>query len=61
MVPTRINPPRVRLGSAVLRRSLDDFAGTVGPRFLGLRSAPTEEVLEAYARDHFRRPLGKRE
>ena len=52
-------PPRVRLASTVLRRSLDHFAATVGPRFIGLNSAPTEGVLEAYARDHFRRPLDK--
>lgn len=53
-------PPRVRLGSAIMRRSLDDFAATVGPRFLDLSSASTEEVLEAYARNHRRRPLGER-
>ncbi|MEW6635203.1 MAG: potassium channel family protein [Actinomycetota bacterium] len=52
-------PPRVRLGAAVLRRSLDDLAAVIGPRFLDLHSSPTGEVLEAYARDHLRKPLHK--
>ena len=51
-------PPEVRLGAAVLQTALDDFAGVVGSRFLGLPSAPTEEVLEAYARDRRSKPLG---
>lgn len=47
-------PREVRLGATMLRRALDDLAQVVGSRFLGLSSAPTDKVLAAYARDHFR-------
>jgi voltage-gated potassium channel Kch len=45
-------PPAVRLRAAALREAIDDFSTTVASRFLGLSSAPTDEVLAAYARDH---------
>jgi hypothetical protein len=37
---------------AVLRGAIEDFAGMIASRFLGLASASTDEVLAAYARDH---------
>lgn len=45
-------PPLVRLRAA-LREAIDVFSTTVASRFLGLSPAPTNEVLAAYARDHF--------
>lgn len=48
-------PRRVQLAAAILDRSLDDLAATLGPRFLGLSSASTEEVFEGYLRDHGRK------
>ncbi len=50
-------PQRVQLAAAILKRSLDDLAATLGPRFLRLSSASTEEVFEAYARDHGRKSM----
>ncbi len=52
-------PPEVRLRAALLRGAIDDLAATVGSRFLDLPSASTDEILTAYARDHFREPPGR--
>lgn len=48
--------PEVRLRAAVLGAAIDDFSTTVASYFLDLSSSPTEEVLEAYARDQFHEP-----
>jgi hypothetical protein len=48
------NPPAVRLSARELRGALDEFSATIASSFLGLSSAPTDKVLEAYARDHLR-------
>ena len=45
--------PQVRRRAAMLAEALGDFSETLGAGFLGMPSAPTEEVLRAYARDHF--------
>jgi hypothetical protein len=49
-------PPAVRLQAAALRVAIDDFSALVGSRLLDLSSAPPDEVLAAYARDHFHGP-----
>lgn len=48
------NPPAVRLSANELRGATDDFSATLASSFLGLSSAPTKEVLKAYAHDHLR-------
>jgi hypothetical protein len=45
-------PPGVRARAVKLRGAIDEFSTTIASRFLNLPSASTEEVLEAYARDH---------
>ncbi len=52
-------PPGVRARAAKLRGAIDEFSTTIASRFLGLSSASTEEVLEAYARDHLHAPRGE--
>ena len=37
----------------MLGEAVGDFSETLGAGFLGMPSAPTAEVLRAYARDHF--------
>ena len=49
-------PGSVRLRATLLREAIDDFAQTTAHRFHGERSESTPELLEAYARDHFRTP-----
>jgi len=46
------HPPQVRMRVAMLADALEDFSTTIGSGFLGMPSAPTAEVLQAYARDH---------
>ncbi len=48
------NPPAVRLSARELCGALDDLSATIATSFLGLSSAPTRKVLEAYARNHLR-------
>ena len=48
------NSPAVRLSASELRGAIDEFSLTISSSFLDLSSAPTEEVLKAYARDHLR-------
>ena len=44
--------PEVRMRAMMLRGAIEKFSTTVASRFLGLSpSTPTEEVVEAYARD----------
>ncbi len=50
-------PPETRVGSAGLKQALNDTAAMLGAQFLDLPKAPAEEVFEAYARDHLRKPL----
>ena len=45
-------PPETRFAAAVLRSGINDFANFLGVTFLNEPNARTEEVLEAYARDH---------
>lgn len=47
---------RVRLRAVMLRDALGDFATTVADRFHKTSTDDTEELLEAYARDHLRSP-----
>jgi hypothetical protein len=49
-------PPEVRLHSAMLHGAIEDFAETLGTRFLNPHSAPTDKVLAAYTRDQLRSP-----
>ncbi len=45
--------PEVRMRATMLRGAIEKFSATVASRFLGPSpSTPTEEVIEAYARDH---------
>lgn len=45
--------PEVRARAVMLRGAIEEFSATLASRFLGLSpSTPTEEVMEAYARDH---------
>jgi len=60
-------PPEVRLRASMLRGAVGAISAMLASKaFLGLSSGSTEEVLEAYARDHLRaaaskdRVLGKR-
>src|ERR671917_277381 len=46
----------LRLREMLLREAIDDFARTTAARFHGHRSESTQELLEAYGRDHFRDP-----
>ncbi len=48
--------PEVRRRAEILRSAIDHFSGMLVPRFFDLSSAPTEKVLEAYARDHLQLP-----
>ncbi|CAA9451153.1 MAG: hypothetical protein AVDCRST_MAG37-2351 [uncultured Rubrobacteraceae bacterium] len=44
--------PEVRMRAMMLRGAIEKFSTTVASRFLGLSpSTPTDEVMEAYARD----------
>jgi hypothetical protein len=43
----------VRLRATLLREAVDDFARTTATRFHGDDSESTEELLAAFARDHF--------
>ena len=44
--------PEVRMQAMMLRGAIEKFSTTVASRFLGLSpSTPTDEVMEAYARD----------
>lgn len=52
-------PPDIRARAAMLRGAIDELSVTLGTRFLGLPSASTEEVVEAYARDHLHDTPGK--
>jgi hypothetical protein len=36
-----------------LQRAVEQYAGALGERFLGLSGKPVDEVLAAYARDHY--------
>ncbi len=36
----------------MLSGAIEEFSTTIASRFLGLPSASTDEVLEAYGRDH---------
>ncbi len=45
--------PQVRRRAVMLGGALEDFSETLGVGFLGMPSASPEEVLRAYARDHF--------
>lgn len=47
-------PFGVRLRATVPREAIDDFAQTTAARFHGDSSDPTADLLDAYARDHFR-------
>ena len=47
-------PASLRLRATLLREAIDDFARTTSARFHGLRSDATDELLEAYKRDHLR-------
>jgi hypothetical protein len=47
-------PASRRLRATLLREAIDDFARTTSARFHGLRSDATDELLEAYKRDHYR-------
>ena len=47
-------PDSLRLRAMLLREAIDDFARTTAARFHGHRSESTQELLEAYGRDHFR-------
>lgn len=49
----------IRLRSAMLQAAIDDLAETIGAHFLSLPSAPTENALAAYARDHLHTPPNK--
>lgn len=51
-------PRRVQLAATILKRSLDDFAAVLGPRFLDFSPNSTEEVIKAYAHDHLRKSPG---
>lgn len=42
----------VRLRARLLRRAVADFAATTASGFHGMAGATTEELLQAYARDH---------
>jgi hypothetical protein len=44
----------VRLRARLLMEAIEDLARTTADRFHGVRGSSTEEVLEAYARDHMR-------
>jgi hypothetical protein len=46
----------VRLRAVMLSDAIGDFAVTVAERFHGDRNEGTEELLDAYARDHLRKP-----
>lgn len=48
--------PGVRMRASMLGIAIDDFAATLGSRFLDLPSAPTEKVLKAYAYDNLHTP-----
>ncbi|HLL86987.1 MAG TPA: potassium channel family protein [Thermoleophilaceae bacterium] len=48
------SPASLRLRATLLREAIDDFARTTSARFHGHPSDSTEELLEAYARDHYR-------
>ncbi len=59
--------PRVRLRAGMLRGAIGDFSESISPKaFLNLHGASAEEILKAYARDHFhgdetrRSPAGAR-
>jgi hypothetical protein len=45
-------PPNVRARAVMLREAIDEFSTTLSSRFLNLPPASTEEVVQAYARDH---------
>jgi hypothetical protein len=47
-------PASLRLRATLLREAIDDFARTTAARFHGHASESTSELLEAYARDHYR-------
>jgi hypothetical protein len=49
-------PASLRLRATLLREAIDDFARTTAVRFHGHGSDSTLELLEAYARDHYRSP-----
>jgi hypothetical protein len=46
----------VRLRAVMLSDAIGDFAVTVAERFHGDRDEDTEQLLDAYARDHLRKP-----
>jgi hypothetical protein len=45
-------PSAIRVRAAMLRDAVDDFAATTASRFQGGGSGATEDILQAYARDH---------
>jgi hypothetical protein len=47
---------RVRLRAVMLRDAVGDFATTVADRFHGKETEDTAELIDAYARDHLKRP-----
>lgn len=51
------HPDEVRIESRMLQGAIDNLATTIATRFLGLASDSTEKIVDAYARDHFRKPL----
>jgi hypothetical protein len=52
-------PPGLRIRAVMLRDAIDQFSTTIASRFLRLSSASTDEILEAYARDHLHAPRGE--
>jgi hypothetical protein len=51
--------PQVYAQTTMLRAAIDKFAATLGLRFLGLPHSSTQEILLAYAEDHFHEPRAK--
>lgn len=51
--------PEVQAEATKLRSAIDKFAATLGHRFLDLPHSSTEEILAAYAKDHFHEPCAK--
>jgi hypothetical protein len=45
--------PEIRFQAARLQGAVDDFAKTLATDFLGMSSKPVDQVLVAYAREHF--------
>lgn len=50
------NPDEVRLRAAMVLEAIEDFAQTVGERFLPVSGPSTDDTLRAFARDHRHRP-----